>query len=660
MQISYRSKNCLYKDHRNETYRQTVNMKSIVALVVLCSLLANASETYFDRQKAVLNLFQHVYQKDVHIENYAEVQNFKFDATKFNDANVYNRFMHKRYENGVNEVFTLSNYKHREEAIALYDLFVAANDLTTLYKVALWARYNVNPDLFVYSITVALLHRPDMQDVELPALYEIQPDYFFNSEVIERAQEVKMQGFTGFDKVDGVYSVAIPANYTGQNFIANSESRLSYYTEDIGLNANYYYLHAYYPVWKMSGEILENRAIVLLKYFKYALARYYMERLSNGLGSIPQFSWHEPIAAGYYPQLQYHCGATYPVRNNYYKLYNPDNYYEINDIVDFETVFRHQLIDASAEKVFHLLGKYVMTAKKVLGGISNEYAPSVFHHFQTSMRDPLYYQLFNRAYKMFPRNEVPYKVDEIKYDGVKIETVEMDKLVTYFDKFDADISSSVNVKTMYDSSVATSDLFKFGRVSQYDGQDFVFKARQNRLNHLPFEYKLSVVSDKAQKVLVKVFMGPKYDEYGHMFDINENRENFYELDYYHADLVEGKNVLTRNCHEFAQFSPDRKSYFELFKNLMLTKDVAKNEVNHKSEHYLYNYPWRMLLPRGKKDGMPVQFFFMIVPQTVEQATPKTKYFLYPLDRPIDETHWHYDNMHYYDTMVFHKVEKEIK
>lgn len=636
-------------------------MKSIVALVVLCAFLANASGTYFDRQKAVLNLFQHVHQTSVHIENYAEVQKFKFDASKFSDANVYNRYMNKRCENSVNEVFIFTNNKHREEAIALYDLFVAATDLTTLYKVALWARYNVNPDMFVYSFTVALLHRPDMQDVELPAMYEIQPDYFFNSEVIERAQEFKMQGFTGFDKVDGVYSVVISANYTGQNFIANPESRLSYYTEDIGLNANYYYLHLYYPIWRMSGEIEEKRAIILMKYMKFTLARYYMERLSNGLGKIPEFSWYEPIAAGYYPQLKYYNGITFPSRNNYYKLYNPDNYYAVNAIVDFETEFRHQLKEASIETAIQYLGKYMMRSKTLLGGITaSEYAPSALHHLQTTMRDPMYYQLMNRAYKLFPRNEVPYKVDEIKYDGVKIETVEMDKLVTYFDKFDADISSSVNVKSVYDNSVVTSELYKFGRVSQYEGQDFVLKARQNRLNHLPFAYKLNVVSDKAQKVLVKMFMGPKYDEYGHMFDINENRENFIELDFYHADLVAGKNVLTRNCHEFASFSPDRPTYFELFKNLMTSAEVAKNEVHHKSDHSLYNYPWRMLLPRGNKEGMPVQFFFVVVPPTIEAGPSRTKYFLYPLDRPIDETSWHYDNMYYYDTMVFHKIEKEIK
>jgi len=66
-----------------------------------------------------------------------------------------------------------------------------------------------------------------------------------------------------------------------------------------------------------------------------------------------------------------------------------------------------------------------------------------------------------------------------------------------------------------------------------------------------------------------------------------------------------------------------------------------------------------MLPRGKKEGMPVQIFFMIVPTIVEENVQSSKYFLYPFDRHIDETFWYYDNMYYYDTMVFHKKDKEI-
>lgn len=641
-------------------------MKTVVPFIVLCLFYfvdQNSAESFYDRQKAILNLFQHVYQSNVKIEHFDEVNAYKFDPEKFNDPHVYERYLNKRNENGIHEFFSLANVKHLGEAIALYDVFVAAKDLATLYKVALVARYRVNPDLFIYSLTAAILHRTDMQDVQLPALYEIQPNYFFNSGVIQKAQQYKMQGFPGVakDSVDDIYKVIIEANYTGQNFIANEESRLSYYTEDIGINSNYYYLHSYYPFLTRRVENIEKRAVTFLRYLKYMLSRYYLERLSNGLGKIPEFSWYEPIPTGYYPQLSYQCGVTYPDRNNFYKLANPTNYYDVNEVISIENLFRYELKDATPEKVFNLLGRYIMKAKQIFAGVSNKYAPSTFEHFQTAMRDPMYFQLFNRAFKLFPRNDRPYNVDEIKYDGVKIETVEMDKLVTYFDKFDADITNAVDVDINYDhNSFKFSKLFDFGRVSQHQGNDFVIKARQYRLNHLPFTYKLNVLSDKVQKVVVKIFLGPKHDEYGRTFDINENREHFYELDQYSVDLVEGKNVLARNCREFSKFSPDRTTFFDWYKNLL--QSIEQNvlpSIQTPALHY-YNYPWRMMLPRGKKNGLPVQFFFIIVPKVVEAEKSESKYFLYPLDRPIDEAHWNYDNMYYFDTNIFYKKENDIQ
>lgn len=638
---------------------QTLNMKCIVAIVVLCAFLATASGTFYDRQKAVLNLLQNVYQHNIRIENYVEASKFKFDSEKFSDPLVYTRYMNKRYDNGVYEIFTLANEKHLAEAIALYDVFVSATDLTTLYKVALWARYNVNPDLFVYSFTTAIFHRADMRDVQVPAIYEIQPNYFFNSEVIQRAQQYKMQGFAGVEKVDGLYSVVIPANYTGMNYNANFESLLSYYTEDVGLNANYYYLHTFYPLWmkvQHVGQNVETRSAIFLRYIKYMLSRYYLERLSNGLGKIPEFSWYEPIETGYYPELQYYNGITYPVRNDYYKLFNPSNYYAVNELVDMESNMRIQFKQVTIDKGFEYLSNYVTKAKQVLGEFGSTYAPSVYAHFQTTMRDPLFYQFYKRVFNIFPKLETPYKVEELKFDGVKIENIEMDKLITYFDKFEADITSAVDVEMVHDNNVQTSNLVKFGRVAQYQGDDILIKARQSRLNHVPFTYKLNVVSDKVQKVMVKVFIGPKTDEYGRVFDINENRENFYEIDYYPVELVAGKNVVTRNCRDFPSFSQDRTTYFELYKKLMTTKgDISKVD----KMVGVYGYPWRMMLPRGKKEGLPVQFYFIVVPPTVDTVTQFNKYFLYPFDRHIDETYWNFGNMYYYDTMVFHKKEKEI-
>lgn len=49
------------------------------------------------------------------------------------------------------------------------------------------------------------------------------------------------------------------------------------------------------------------------------------------------------------------------------------------------------------------------------------------------------------------------------FPGVKIDKVEVDKIVTYFDKFDADTTNAVDVK-VYDEKVPETEMKKFERV----------------------------------------------------------------------------------------------------------------------------------------------------------------------------------------------------
>lgn len=43
------------------------------------------------------------------------------------------------------------------------------------------------------------------------------------------------------------------------------------------------------------------------------------------------------------------------------------------------------------------------------------------------------------------------------------------------------------------------------------------------MNHKPFTYKIHVNSNQDTQAMVKVFIGPKYDEYGRYMNISENR-----------------------------------------------------------------------------------------------------------------------------------------
>jgi len=55
---------------------------------------------------------------------------------------------------------------------------------------AAYAHDRVNPYLFSYALSVALLHRPDTKKIQLPPLYEIFPDKYVEKDVLRTARKV--------------------------------------------------------------------------------------------------------------------------------------------------------------------------------------------------------------------------------------------------------------------------------------------------------------------------------------------------------------------------------------------------------------------------------------------------------------------------------------
>lgn len=203
--------------------------------------------------------------------------------------------------------FSPLSQEQLKEAIAVIRVLYNAKDFDTFLKTAVWAKKNINEGQYVYALCVAVIHRPDTQGIVLPAIQEILPTYFFPTEVISKAQQLK-QLWEGQKLQEGdIQGYTIPANYSGLYLNLNPEQSLSYFTEDIGLNAFYFYYNLFYPSW-MNQEEFNVKNVQQGEQFLYVhqqlLARYYLERLSNGLGEIPLFDWEEPIRTGYYPSLQ--------------------------------------------------------------------------------------------------------------------------------------------------------------------------------------------------------------------------------------------------------------------------------------------------------------------------------------------------------------------
>lgn len=58
-----------------------------------------------------------------------------------------------------------------------------------LKAVAVYARDRINPYLFNYALSVALLHRPDTKGVDVPSFVSSFPDKFVDGIVLERLRE---------------------------------------------------------------------------------------------------------------------------------------------------------------------------------------------------------------------------------------------------------------------------------------------------------------------------------------------------------------------------------------------------------------------------------------------------------------------------------------
>lgn len=87
----------------------------------------------------------------------------------------------------------------------------------------------------------------------------------------------------------------------------------------------------------------DRRGEFFMYQIRQLLSRYYLERLSNGLGEIPEFNFWEPIETGFYSGLSYYNGVNFPSRSNYYMMYlNKDNQRYLDHLYNYE----HRIFEA--------------------------------------------------------------------------------------------------------------------------------------------------------------------------------------------------------------------------------------------------------------------------------------------------------------------------
>lgn len=118
--------------------------------------------------------------------------------------------------------------------------FTDAKDVDELMALAVYIRDQVNPYLFTYGYSVALSHRSDTQEIELPALVEIFPLKFVGNKSMQRARKESTVVPVGLRR-----PIEIERDYTASDL--DPEHRMAYFREDVGINAHHWHWHLVYP-----------------------------------------------------------------------------------------------------------------------------------------------------------------------------------------------------------------------------------------------------------------------------------------------------------------------------------------------------------------------------------------------------------------------------
>lgn len=211
----------------------------------------------------MIRLFENIYDPNYYkdqakIGKYYRVEK---NMNQYNNQNVVKEsvnLLRKGYLS-KGEIFTIFNVKQRKEAISLFNILYFAKNWETFYNTACWIRKYFNEGIFIYVMHLAVRYRKDTQGMTLPAIYEINPFYFVNDDTIDQINDFKRKHKGEINRS----TFYIYTNYSGWTFdgrrnpfylIDSSQSSLSYFTEDVGLNLFYYYLNIENPFWMVGKD----------------------------------------------------------------------------------------------------------------------------------------------------------------------------------------------------------------------------------------------------------------------------------------------------------------------------------------------------------------------------------------------------------------------
>ncbi|XP_055602435.1 phenoloxidase 8-like [Uranotaenia lowii] len=524
--------------------------------------------------------------------------------------------------------FSLFNKKHRQIAGQLIELFIGQSNVENLMSAAAYARDRINPVLFQYALAVAIQHRPDTNDLNVPSFLELFPDAFVDPAVFPKLRE---EG--SVVQQENRMTIDIPLNFTASD--REEEQRLAYFREDIGVNLHHWHWHLVYPGEGPDAVVRKDRRGELFYYMHQQLiARYNVERFCARLARVrPLNNLREPLAEGYFPKIIRSAnGRAFPPR--------PQNQV-LRDInrVDDDVIFTISDLERWGARIAESIdGGYYVTANgqrmpldettgiDILGNLMEPSSLSVnsqyygsYHgdlhnviayshdpenrflegygvvgEFQTAMRDPTFYRLHSEVDNMFHRYKAtlqPYPANQLNYNGIQIQSLAAqlnranappNVLLTYWQRTQVDLATGLD----------------------FGPQGNVFAAFTH-LQHAPFSFRIAVnnTSGSMRRGTCRIFIGPKTDERNIPLTYQEQRILMIELDKFTVTLNPGVNNIVRRSEQSSVTIPYERTF----------RSAAPSNQPGTEVYRFCNCGWphHLLIPKGTAEGMQFDLFAMI-------------------------------------------------
>lgn len=142
-------------------------------------------------------------------------------------------------------------------------------------------------------------------------------------------------------------------------------------------------------------------------------------------------------------------------------------------------------------------------------------------------------------------------------------------------------------------------------------------------------------------------------------------------------MKSGKNTIVRSSKDFWWTSESWTQSIQDYKHV-LEGLAGTKEYHYDESHPQHQYPQRLMLPKGRRGGMPFYLYVIITPHhppalpegldhvTIGKVGSGTRHLDsrsmgYPFDRYIENepVFMSLNNMHFEDVLIFHKKESDI-